>query len=314
MFSKQTNIVLIIFNIFVSLHCNMARGKKHKKLNSKTKHKGRGLRPWRELNFVGRVWRVVWVTLLSVWLLTVLQVLLGWFINPPLTPLMVQRWWQQVRQDDRPVRFERDYVPLDEISPNLITAVVYSEDGLFMYHNGFDVKQMKAAYRENAAGRRFRGGSTISQQTAKNAFLPHSRTMLRKAMEAYYTVMIEAVWGKRRIMEVYLNIIEFGDGIYGAEAASQHYFGHPAAKLTQTEAAQLAATLPSPIKRNPAHQSPYFKRRTADIKSRFRWGSVDVNKTVDKCKLKKEQKETLWDFYRWKRAQDKKHPGAKSSK
>ena len=218
---------------------------------------------------------------------------------------MVQRWWQQATQDDRPVRFERDYVDIDDISGNLVTAVVYAEDGLFMYHNGFDVKQMKIAYKDNAAGKRFRGGSTISQQTAKNVFLPHSRTMLRKAVEAYYTVMIEAVWGKKRILEVYLNVVEFGDGIYGCEAAAQHYFGHSAARLTQTEAAQLAATLPAPLTRNPAHQTPYYKRRVADIKGRFKWGRVDINKPADKSKLKKEQKETLWDFYKWKREQDR---------
>ncbi len=285
----------------------MGKGKKHKPLKAKASNKGRGLRKWRELNFFGRIWRVLWVSVLTVWLFTVLQVLLGWFINPPLTPLMVQRWWQQLTQKDRPVHFERDYVPIDDISPNLITAVVYSEDGLFMYHNGFDVKQMKAAYRENAAGRRFRGGSTISQQTAKNAFLPHSRKMWRKAAEAYYTVMIEAVWGKRRIMEVYLNIVEFGDGIYGCEAASQHYFGHSAEKLSRNEASQLAATLPSPLKRNPSHQTPYFRRRTADIQNRFKWGRVDLTKPVDKSKLKKEHRETLWDFYKWKKEQEKKN-------
>ena len=123
----------------------MKKGKKHKSLKSKSTGKGRGLRSWRELKFFGRVWRVLWVTILAVWLLTVLQVLLGWFINPPLTPLMVQRWWQQVTQKDRPVHFERDYVTIDDISPNLVTAVVYSEDGLYMYHNGFDVKLYLAA-------------------------------------------------------------------------------------------------------------------------------------------------------------------------
>ncbi len=292
----------------------MKKVKKHKILKPKAKGKDWGLRRWSELKFFGRVWRVIWVALVAVWLFTVLQVLLGWFINPPITPLMVQRWWQQATQKDRPVRFERDYVGIDDISPNLVTAVVYSEDGLFMYHNGFDVKQMKISYRENAAGKRFRGGSTISQQTAKNAFLPHSRKMWRKAAEAYYTVMIEAVWGKRRIMEVYLNIAEFGDGIYGCEAAAQHYFGHSAEKLTRHEAAQLAATLPSPLRRNPAHQSPYFRRRTADIQSRFRWGSVDLGKPADKSKLKKENRETLWDFYKWKREQDRKNGSAKAKK
>ena len=270
----------------------------------KTSNKGRELRGWKQLGFFGKVWRVVWITVLSVWLFTVLQVLLGWFINPPLTPLMVQRFFQQVSDKDREVNFERDYVPLDSISNNLITAVVYSEDGLFMYHHGFDVKQLKIAYKENKSGKRFRGGSTISNQTAKNAFLPHSRTMVRKVLEAYYTTMIEAVWGKRRIMEVYLNIIEFGDGIYGAEAASQHYFGHSAKKLTRTEAAQLAATLPAPLRRNPAHQSPYYKRRVDSIQSRFKWGAVDIDMPKDERKGKYKDRETLVEFFFWRMRQD----------
>lgn len=266
--------------------------------------KGRGGRGWKQLGFGGKVWRVVWVTMLSVWLFTVLQVLLGWFINPPLTPLMVQRFFQQVGDKERSVNFERDYVPLDSISNNLITAVVYSEDGLFMYHHGFDVKQLKIAYKENKSGKRFRGGSTISNQTAKNAFLPHTRSMTRKVFEAYYTVMIEAVWGKRRIMEVYLNIIEFGDGVYGAEAAAQHYFGHSASRLTRTEAAQLAATLPSPLKRNPARQTPYFKKRVGDIKSRFKWGAVDIDMSKDKRKEKYGDRETLVEFFFWRMKQE----------
>ena len=196
--------------------------------NSPTKKKRQFLRPWKTLGWGRKTLRVVWITLVSLWLFSVLQVLLGIFFNPPLTPLMVQRFFQQAFDGDRSINFERDYVPLDSISPNLVTAVVYAEDGLFLYHHGFDVKQMKIATKENKSGKRFRGGSTISQQTAKNAFLPHSRTMLRKAFEAYYTLMIETFWSKRRIMEVYLNIIEFGDGIYGAEAAAQHYFGHSA--------------------------------------------------------------------------------------
>lgn len=277
----------------------MAHRKVHKPLKNKSKSQGRGLKPWRSLHFFGRVWRVMWVAVVTLFLFSVLQVLLGSFVNPPLTPLMVQRFFGQLSDDERPVRFERDYVSIDDISTNLITAVVHSEDGLFMYHKGFDVRQMKIAYREHRNGRRTRGASTISQQTAKNAFLPHSRTIVRKVAEAYYTVMIEAVWGKRRILEVYLNVVEFGDGIYGCEAASQHYFGHSAAKLTRTEAAQLAATLPSPLKRNPAHQSPYFKRRTAAIRQYFSWGMVDVNEPKSKRKEKYQDQESLWDFFKW---------------
>jgi monofunctional biosynthetic peptidoglycan transglycosylase len=278
----------------------MTGNKKKKKSTVKSRGKGRGLKRWSALGFWGRLWRLIWVTALTLWLLSIVLVVLYRFVNPPLTPLMVQRWWEQAVQDGRPVRFERDYVSINDISPNLVTAVVYSEDGLFMYHHGFDVKQLKAAYRENKSGKRFRGGSTISNQTAKNAFLPHSRTMLRKVVESYYTVLIEALWSKERIMEVYLNIIEFGDGIYGCEAASQHYFGHSAAKLSRTEAAQLAATLPAPLLRNPSHQTPYYKRRVGDIKSRFRWGAVDLYMPKEKRKEKYQDRETLWDFFWWR--------------
>ncbi len=260
----------------------------------------RVFRRWSELGLLGRAWRVVWMTAVGLWLLTVVQVLLGSFINPPLTPLMIQRFGQQLTQKDRKVRFERDYVSINRISPNLITAVVYSEDGLYMYHHGFDVKQMKIAYRENRQGKRFRGGSTISNQTAKNAFLPHTRSMLRKVVEAHYTVLIEAIWGKKRIMEVYLNIIEFGDGIYGCEAAAKHYFGHSADKLSRQEAAQLAATLPAPLKRNPAMQTPYYKKQVQKIKQRFSWGSVDINMPKEKRKEGRHKRETLFDFFVWR--------------
>ncbi len=277
----------------------MENEESHNNHSSKEKCRWLRLRPWRKIGWGRRVGRVAWMTIVGLWLFSVLQVLLGTFLNPPLTPLMVQRFFQQLSDEDRAVNFERDYVSIDDISPNLITAVVYSEDGLFMYHHGFDVKQMKIAFGENKKGKRFRGGSTISQQTAKNAFLPHTRNMLRKAVEAYYTMMIEAVWSKKRIMEVYLNIIEFGDGIYGAEAASQHYFGHSAKTLSRTEAAQLAVTLPSPLKRNPSHQSPYFRRRTGDVRSRFGWGKVNIDEPDPKKQKKYEDQESLWDFVKW---------------
>ncbi len=262
-----------------------------------------GLKPWKAIGHGRRVARVVWMAAAGLWLFTLLQVVLGALVLPPFTPLMVQRLGQQLSTEGRSAHFERDYVRLGDISPRLVTAVVYSEDGLFMYHHGFDVKQMKKACHENRRGRRIRGGSTISQQTAKNVFLPHSRTMLRKALEAYYTVLIEKIWGKRRIMEVYLNVIEFGDGIYGAEAASQHYFGHPAATLSATEAAQLAATLPSPLKRNPASQTPYFKQQSQIIRQRMNWGAVDLDMPAAERKSKYKNRETLWDFIKWYVAQ-----------
>ena len=263
------------------------------------------LKPWHTLSLGRKVGRVVWMAFVGLWLMTVLQVILGIVFNPPLTPLMMQRFVQQLKDDQRTVNFERNYVPLSDISPNLVTAVIHSEDGLFQYHNGFDVRQMKKAYYENKSGKRFRGGSTISQQTAKNAFLPHSRTLLRKGAEAYYTVLIETFWSKRRIMEVYLNIIEFGDGIYGAEAASQHYFGHSAKTLSRKEASQLAATLPSPLKRNPSHSSPYFRRRAADIQSRYSWGMVDLDNPDPKKVEKYKDQEGIVDFIKWYLKKDK---------
>ena len=264
-----------------------------------SKPRRRWLKPWHTLSLGRKVGRVVWMAIVGLWLMTVLQVILGIVFNPPLTPLMMQRFVQQLKDDQRTVNFERNYVPLSDISPNLVTAVIHSEDGLFQYHNGFDVRQMKKAYYENKSGKRFRGGSTISQQTAKNAFLPHSRTLLRKGAEAYYTVLIETFWSKRRIMEVYLNIIEFGDGIYGAEAASQHYFGHSAKTLSRKEASQLAATLPSPLKRNPSHSSPYFRRRAAVIQGYFSWGMVDLDTTDPKKMEKYKNQESLYDFIKW---------------
>lgn len=263
----------------------VATSKKSKKKRTKKRSKG------------NIIWRIIWITAVSLVGLSVFQILLYKFVNPPLTPLMVQRFFQQVTQKDRPVHFERDYVSIEDISPKLVNAVVASEDGNFMHHRGFDVRQLKQSYRENKRGRRVRGGSTISMQTAKNAFLPHRRSMVRKALEAYYTQMIEWTWGKKRIMECYLNIIEFGDGIYGCEAASQHYFGHSAKTLSSKEAAQLAVTLPSPLKRNPAHVTPHFRSQTSAIVARSaRYGHVNLDRKADK---KRKNEETIFDFVKW---------------
>lgn len=259
-----------------------------------------GRRPWWRT-----LWRVIWITLLSLFALALLLPVVYKWINPPLTPLMVHRFVQQVRDSDREVNFERNYVSIDDISPNLITAVIASEDGRFMRHKGFDIAQLKQTYRENQRGRRIRGGSTISMQTAKNAFLPHRRSYWRKALEAGYTIVIEKLWGKERIMEVYLNIIEFGDGIYGCEAASQHYFGHSAKSLTVREAAQLAVTLPSPLKRNPETKTPFFRKQTSVVQKRMaKYGRIDLNRKPDK--RSKEDDETLWDFLKWMKKQKKK--------
>jgi len=167
------------------------------------------------------------------------------WVPVPMTPLMVIRSVQQY-QDDKEVVLKHDWVSKDEISRNLKLAVICSEDQNFLNHNGFDMKAIEKAIEFNKAGKRVRGASTISQQTAKNVFLWPHRSWFRKGLEAYFTFLIEVFWSKERILEVYLNSIEMGDGIYGAEAASQHWFKKPATKLSRSEAAAIAAILPNP--------------------------------------------------------------------
>ncbi len=176
----------------------------------------------------------------------------------PLTPLMVSRAVEGRGIDHR-------WKPLNEISPNLVRAVVAAEDARFCEHMGFDIEAMRRAFANNQKGGRVRGGSTISQQTAKNVFLWEGRSDLRKGLEAYFTLLIETGWGKHRIMEVYLNSIEWGPGIYGAEAAAQRIFKKPARDLTVTQAARLAAILPSPLKWKAARPGPYVARRSRRI-------------------------------------------------
>ena len=184
--------------------------------------------------------------LLSFFLSTLLLVLLFKFVPVPYTPLMCLRHMEAYREG-RSLDIQHEWVPLEDISPNLIAAVVNHEDAKFYEHRGFDWDAIVYAYGQNQYyGYIVSGGSTISQQTAKNIFTFHSRTYLRKAVEAYFTVLIEFIWGKERIMEVYLNMIEMGDGVFGAEAAAEHYFCDSAAGLTRYEANDLAARLPDP--------------------------------------------------------------------
>ena len=184
------------------------------------------------------------------------------FVNPPVTPLMVIRIFQQTFSNES-LRLKKDWKPLDEISPNLQLAVVTSEDNRFLKHSGFDMEAIKKArdYNDQKKGKKVRGASTISQQTAKNVFLWPDRTWVRKGLEVYFTFLIETIWEKKRIMEVYLNVIEMGDGIYGAEAASQRYFHKPAALLTREQAALIAAILPNPRKWDPTKPTPYLLSR-----------------------------------------------------
>ena len=202
------------------------------------------------------------ILILSYIILTLFLTLLYKFVNPPITFLMVQRCFEQTFDDNRKLRLKKDWVSFEEISPNMVKAAMAAEDNRFRNHNGFDFEEIKRA-REDAkrSGKRPRGASTISQQTAKNVFLWHGRNYLRKGLEVYQTVLIEAIWSKERIMEVYLNVVELGDGIYGVEAAAQHYFGVSANKLTKHQAALLASALPNPLKRNPASPDRRLNRK-----------------------------------------------------
>lgn len=183
----------------------------------------------------------------------------------PFTPLMVIRAF-----DPETPRIKHHWVSIKKISHAMPLAVVASEDNRFMTHHGFDSEQIRQAMEEAKRGGRRRGASTISQQTAKNVFLWPGRSWLRKGFEAYFTVLIEFVWGKERIMEVYLNSIEMGRGIFGVEAAANTYFSKSAASLTRPEAALIAASLPNPRKRNPGAPSAYMRRRQGTILSLMR--------------------------------------------
>lgn len=210
------------------------------------------------LKFVGKL--ILYFLGISVGLVIIFK-----FVPVPVTPLMVIRCVEQISAGEKVV-WKHDWVSIDEMSINIQKAVIASEDGKFTSHNGFDVKAIEKAYQNNQKGKKIKGGSTISQQTAKNVFLWQGRSYLRKGLEAYFTVLIEVVWGKERIMEVYLNSIEMGNGIYGIEAASQHWFNKSASNLTKAEAAAIAAILPNPRKFKAANGSQYTNRRKNAIK------------------------------------------------
>ena len=193
-------------------------------------------------------------------LVSVLWVLAYRFINPPLTLLMVQRNLER-KDKDKPNKIEKKWVKFEDISDNMKRAAVSAEDQLFLKHMGFDIKAIEKAYASNTKGKKVKGGSTISQQTAKNVFLWPGRSYIRKAFEAYFTLLIEVLWSKERILEVYLNVIEMGDGIYGAEAAAQAYYGKSCTKLSRAEAALIAACFPNPLRWNPKKPTGYIRHR-----------------------------------------------------
>lgn len=219
---------------------------------SKAKKRKGGRHPLRRLLY--------WPLRVFAYALAAAILLVGAFgvIDPPGGYYLAAEW---VRLG----QIEREWRDLEDISPDLARAVMAAEDANFCDHWGFDLKAIEQAIEANSQGRRVRGASTISQQVAKNLFLWHGRSWLRKGLEAGFTVLIETIWTKRRIVEVYLNIAEFGDGVFGAQAAARHHFNRDASALTLDQATRLAAVLPDPKGRNPRAGTAFMNRRAAAI-------------------------------------------------
>jgi monofunctional biosynthetic peptidoglycan transglycosylase len=228
-------------------------------MKKRSKHK-------KNRSLLRRIW--LWsVRILALLVLSaILSVVALRFIPVYYTPLMFIRLYEQ-KKEGKAARIEHTWTPLEEIAQPLVLAVVASEDNLFMTHRGFDLEQIRKAHAEAMASKRVRGASTISQQTAKNVFLWPGKSYIRKGLEVCFTILIEWIWGKERIMEVYLNSIETGDGIYGAEAVAEAHFGKKARELSRAEAALIAATLPNPRRFDSSRPSPYMMSRQRQIMS-----------------------------------------------
>jgi monofunctional biosynthetic peptidoglycan transglycosylase len=211
-----------------------------------------------------KILRCIWKAMLWFFGLSILSVIIFKWVPIPFTPLMVTRIIE-FKLEGKDAIYSHKWVPLEDISPNLQKAVIASEDGNFLKHNGFDFEAIQKAFKNNNKGKRLKGGSTISQQTAKNIFLWQGRSYIRKGLEAYFTVLIELIWGKERIMEVYLNSIEMGNGVYGAQEAARHWYSKTATNLTPREAAGIAAILPNPRKFKASNSSSYINRRKDKI-------------------------------------------------
>jgi monofunctional biosynthetic peptidoglycan transglycosylase len=213
----------------------------------------------KDRNLMQRIWRFIWKTFLILFIAQLVYIVVLKWINPPITLTQLSSF---ISGDG----LKRDYVDYDEMSSQMKLAVISSEDQIFPDHDGFDWKSIEKAmkYNKKKPGR-VRGASTISQQTAKNVFLWQGRDWIRKGLEVYFTKMIELIWGKRRILEVYLNVIEMGKGIYGAEAAAQTYFNKSAKNLSRQQAAMIAACLPNPKKFTVKPASPYVVVRSSWI-------------------------------------------------
>lgn len=217
--------------------------------------------------FLLKVLKFILKTILWFFIISIGLTIIYRFVPVPVTPLMLIRCVEQ-KQDGKDMKLKKDWVSYDEISPALPLAAVAAEDQLFLDHYGFDFNAIEKALKNNekkSKRKKMKGASTISQQTAKNVFLWPSRTWVRKGFEVYFTGLIEIFWSKQRILEVYLNVVEMGDGVYGAEAAARYHFKKSAAKLSRSEAALIAACLPNPIKWSASKPTGYISGRQAWI-------------------------------------------------
>ncbi len=214
--------------------------------------------------YLRKIWKWTKRAVIAFFVLSILSTAAFRFIPVPVTPLMLIRSVEQIADGQFPV-LKKDWVPLKEMSSNIVLAVIASEDQKFAEHFGFDFEAIEKVVKQNEKlkkrGKPIKGGSTISQQCAKNVFLFPQRSYLRKGLEVYFTFLIELIWSKKRIMEVYLNVIEMGDGIYGVQAASKTYFKKDAKNLTSAESALIAAVLPNPRKWNAGKPNGYINKR-----------------------------------------------------
>lgn len=248
-------------------------------MSKKSLNKPRNSRPKKKKSSLAKGLNILWKSIIAFFVGTIVMVIVYGFAPVPGTPLMLIRKWENRNNDKHEIQYK--WVSRDNISNYLELAVVCSEDQNFLKHNGLDFGAIKKAQKQNEkAGRVVRGASTISQQTAKNLFLWPGRSYVRKGLEVYFTFLIELFWSKERIMEVYLNIIEMGDGVYGAQAASKKYFKKDAAKLSASEAALIAAVLPNPRRFSASKPSAYTRGRQAFVLQQMRfWGmKLDYDK------------------------------------
>lgn len=221
-----------------------------------------------------KLWRFCWKAAMWFFIVSIASVILFRWVPIPVTPLMLMRCVEQ-KWDGKPMKLSKDWVSLDEISPHLQLAVVCSEDQNFIKHHGFDFDAIDRAVDFNETHKRKHGASTISQQTAKNVFLWPGRSWIRKGFEVYFTFLIETFWSKERIMEVYLNVIETGNGVYGAQASAEEFFKRDAKDISRSQAALIAAVLPNPRVYSAKNPNAYIQGRQAWVMNQMSlWGGV----------------------------------------